>query len=168
MLININKELYVIRENTSDKEVYSTKIVDSLPDDFNEYNYKYINGELVRAELIPVKTLDDFKAEKFFDLEIYIQGKRSEGIEWNGQVWSIDEECEKNLTSQITMLSFAPSEQVAWFSKTQVNQLTIDEFEQLALVISNAISQSKLQYYAFKNAIENAETKEALDEIVFE
>lgn len=52
MLININKDREVINEYSSDKEIYSTKIVSELPSDINEFVYKYINGELVRDRAI--------------------------------------------------------------------------------------------------------------------
>lgn len=52
MLININKDRIVINKYVDDKEVYSTKIVDIIPEDINDYYYKYINGQLVRGEVI--------------------------------------------------------------------------------------------------------------------
>ena len=52
MLININKDKEVINQYSSDKVIYSTKIVDELPIDIEEYVYKYINGELVRDRAI--------------------------------------------------------------------------------------------------------------------
>ncbi|MCQ2911400.1 MAG: hypothetical protein MJ244_04345 [Clostridia bacterium] len=48
MLININQNRIVITDKISDKEIYSTKIVDNLPSDIDIFAYKYINGELVR------------------------------------------------------------------------------------------------------------------------
>ncbi len=54
MLININKDREIINEYSADKVIYSTKILDSIPDDVNEYVYKYINGELIRDRLIDV------------------------------------------------------------------------------------------------------------------
>lgn len=48
-----------------------------------------------------------------------------------------------------------------------MNELTIDEFKELALVLSNAIANAKMKYYTYKNAIERAETQEDLDNIVF-
>ena len=108
------------------------------------------------------------KQDKINELENHISNIRSQGIEYNNQLWSIDEECEKNLTSQITMLSFAPSEKVAWFSKSQANELTLDEFRELALVLSQAIANAKMKYYTYKNAIELAQTEEELNAIIFE
>lgn len=52
MLININKNREIINEYTEDKNVWSTKIVNSIPEDVNEYVYKYIAGRLVRENLI--------------------------------------------------------------------------------------------------------------------
>ena len=54
MLININKDREVINEYSPNKEVYSTKIVDSVPSDIDTYVYKYINGELIRDRLIDI------------------------------------------------------------------------------------------------------------------
>lgn len=162
MLININKSNQVINKYVDDKEIYSTKIVYDLPSDINEYQYSYINGELVRGQQI------DFKKLKLQELETFINDYRNNGIEWNGQIWAIDKTCEENLTSQITYLSFAPTESVSWFSKSQVNVLTIDEFKELALILSSAIANAKMKYYTYKNAIENASSKEELDAIVFE
>lgn len=48
MLININKDREVINEYSADKEIYSTKIIDSIPFDIDTFVYKYINGVLVR------------------------------------------------------------------------------------------------------------------------
>lgn len=112
--------------------------------------------------------LEAGKKNKLTELETYITNIRSQGVEYKDQLWSIDEDCEKNLTSQITLLSFAPVEKVNWFSKTQVNELTIDEFKELALVLSNAIANAKMKYYTYKNAIERAETEEELEAIIFE
>ena len=52
MLLNINKDREVINDYSIDKEIYSTKIVNEIPSDINEYVYKYINGELIRDRLI--------------------------------------------------------------------------------------------------------------------
>lgn len=112
--------------------------------------------------------LDKGKNDRIAELETFINDYRNNGIEWNGQVWAIDKTCEENLTSQITYLSFAPTESVSWFSKSQVNILTIDEFKELALILSSAIANAKMKYYTYKNAIENASSKEELDAIVFE
>ena len=183
MLLNINKDLYVIKENISDKEVYSTKIVDSLPDDWNEYNYKYINGELVRAELIPVKGLDDFKADKLAELETFIQGKRSQGIEWNDQVWSIDEErtlwfkldeeCENNLVqTSIFADSLLANGGITWYTRNgEQGSILITTKDQWLLfmgVLATKIAEIKNKYYLLKTQINNAQSKEELDNIVFD
>lgn len=52
MLININKDREIINDYSSDKVIYSTNIVDSVPSDIDQFVYKYINGELVRDRLI--------------------------------------------------------------------------------------------------------------------
>lgn len=52
MIININKDREVINDYSIDKEIYSTKIVDEIPSDINEYVYKYINGVLIRDRII--------------------------------------------------------------------------------------------------------------------
>lgn len=52
MTIFLNKNKEIINEYLADQEIYSIKIVDSIPDDINEFVYKYINGELVRDRLI--------------------------------------------------------------------------------------------------------------------
>lgn len=129
--------------------------------------YDAVNNIYYDKQVPHIYDLEKGKADKLAELEVYITSQRASGIEWHDQVWSIDEECEKNLTSQITMLSFAPSEKVVWFSKSQANELAIADFKELALAISNAISQSKVAYYQYKNAIENAESEEELNSIVF-
>lgn len=52
MIIDINKDRELIVESTINKEVYSKKIVDELPNDVNDYVYHYINGGLVKGNLI--------------------------------------------------------------------------------------------------------------------
>lgn len=52
MLININKNNELINDYSEDKEIYEIKIVDDLPNDINEYFYKYIGGKLVRGKEI--------------------------------------------------------------------------------------------------------------------
>lgn len=111
---------------------------------------------------------EEYKKIILDNLEKHIKDIRSKGIKYNEQLWSIDEECEKNLTSQITMLSFAPTEKVVWFSKSQANELTLDEFRELALTLSQAIANAKMQYYTYKNAIELAQTEEDINAITFE
>lgn len=50
--ININKDKEIINEFSKDKETYSTKIIDKLPADANEFIYKYIDGKIVKCETI--------------------------------------------------------------------------------------------------------------------
>ncbi len=132
-----------------------------------ENGYKYDELVLTYDEYNNF-TFEDYRKYYLEELERFIFDIRSNGIEYKDQLWSIDEDCEKNLTSQITLLSFAPVEKVSWFSKTQVNELTIEEFKELALVLSNAIANAKMKYYTYKNAIERAETQEDLETIIFE
>mgnify|MGYP003319141023 CR=1 FL=1 len=167
MLININKDLYVIKENISDKEVYSTKIVDSLPDDFQDYNYKYINGNLVCAELIPVKSIEDYKKEKYCDLEKFTKDLQNIGVEYNGTWFKCDEEAQMNLLKTIALNSFP----VIWYSRDGYNSFIVmnnqEEFDAFKNAIASKMKEIEYQYYQYKFAIDNASTQEELDAIVF-
>lgn len=54
IMININKDRELINEFSKDKETYSTKIINELPADANEFIYKYIDGKLVRDKAIDI------------------------------------------------------------------------------------------------------------------
>lgn len=72
MQININKDKEVINEYSTDKLIYSTKIVESVPSDIDQFVYKYINGVLVRDRLIDKteKVSDDDLMDYMLDLDM--------------------------------------------------------------------------------------------------
>ena len=168
MQIRINKDRYVINEFVEDKETYSIKIVDVLPNDINDFFYKYINGELVRDRAIPQKTLDDYKKQKYAELEQFTLALQNKGVEYNGVFYKCDEEAQMNLLKTIALNVYP----VIWYSRdgysnfiTMNNQ---EEFDVFKNAIASKMKEIEYQYYQYKFAIDNATTQEELDSIVFE
>lgn len=52
MVISINNNNEIINNYTIDKNIKTLKYVDSLPDDINDYQYLYKNGEFIKGQKI--------------------------------------------------------------------------------------------------------------------
>lgn len=167
MLIDINKNLEVINEYVEDKEVYSTKIIDFLPSDINEYQYSYIDGKLVRGNQI------DFKKYKLQELEQFIYNLKEEGVIYNELPFKCDDLASSRINKVVTGISIGANPfPLTWITRNSEQGVIVfntkEEFIDFYTTFSNYELQLQIKEATLKMQIELATTKEELDNIVFE
>lgn len=77
MNLSINRDYYVINEYLENQTFYELIDVDEIPDDMDTFNYKFINGEFVRCELIdknykPQEEINNEQLETNIDFDFRI------------------------------------------------------------------------------------------------
>lgn len=173
MQININKDRYVINEFVEDKEIYSTKIVDALPSDINQYFYKYINGELVRDSIIQDNTFDGIKAAKQNELVDYIYNMKEYGVEYQGKMFKCDDLASSRINKIVTgILAGASPFPLTWITRNSSDGVIVfntkEEFMDFYNIFSIKELDIQVKEATYKMQIELATNEEDLNAIVFE
>ncbi len=173
MLININKDRYVINQFVEDKEIYSTKIVDALPSDINQYYYKYINGNLVRDAIIQDNTFDGIKAAKQNELVDYIYNMKEYGVEYQNKMFKCDDLASSRINKIVTgILAGANPFPLTWITRNSSDGVIVfntkEEFMDFYNVFSIKELDIQVKEATYKMQIELATNEEDLNAIVFE
>ena len=111
-------------------------------------------------------SFEELKAQKLEEIKNYFKSEKEYGTaEYNGMSFSIDDTAQQNLTS---MMVFAQTFEtsVKYLEKNGTPHLfTLDEFKQVAAVISSAIQELTFKFYDLETQINAAETEADLEEI---
>lgn len=184
MVININKNYEVINDYIEDKEVYSKKVVDNIPNDLNKAIYKYHNGELVKIRDI---NFDDIKMLKLEELEKFYINLMEQGLNYNGYVYDISQEAQEDrrdiadTINESLDLYGEDSEQMQYVlsqiyfmpkvalpnNEGILGFKSIDEWKAFSLAFMTQVVTNSNIYYTLKQKIELATTQEELDNIKF-
>lgn len=110
-----------------------------------------------------------YKRDKLNQLEEYISKVKETGVEYQDKWFKCDDECKTNITqSMIFIDSLLP---LTWFTRNgefgTVTFTTKEEFMAFVQVIAGKLAEIQNSYYQYKYAIEQAQTEEELNAIVF-
>ena len=114
--------------------------------------------------------LDGAKKQKYAELETYINNLKNIGVEYQDKWFKCDDECKNNITQSMLFIdSLLP---LTWFTRNGefgvITFNTKDEFMQFVSVIATKLAELQNKYYQYKFAIDNAQTQQDLDSIIFE
>lgn len=132
--------------------------------------YDAVNNIYYDKQVPHIVDMEQERATKLGELESYIANLKNTGVEYQGKWFKCDDECKNNLTQSMLFIdSLLP---LTWFTRNGEQGVVVfntkEEFMAFVQIIAGKLAEIQNKYYAFKYAIENADTKEALDEIIFE
>lgn len=121
--------------------------------------------------IIPEQTLDELKQQKHDEINNAREAARYyEGASFNDDIFDIDESSQSNILAQIKVAELLGNDETTYpyRSKTNINHmLNMKQLQQLGLAIAQKVTEIYQKSWELKEKIENAQTKEELDEIVW-
>lgn len=131
--------------------------------------YNATTNEYYDKQIPYVYDIDKGKADKLAELESYIAKIKEQGVEYQDKWFKCDDEAKTNITQSIIFIdSLLP---LTWFTRNGEQGVVVfttkEEFMAFVQVIAGKLAEIQNNYYAFKYAIENAQSEEELNSIVF-
>lgn len=118
----------------------------------------------------PQKPLEAYKQEKLNALRTLKDEKLSE-FSYNGNTFQINGDSKANIAGKVSAILLAkdtqePIKSVSWIAKDNtIIQFTSEEFLQFSKAVANHIEKILFENDALRNAINNAESLEALNAV---
>lgn len=113
-----------------------------------------------------VISVDDLKEDKLLSLKAQRDAEELSPIECNGYLWDFDDKAQQRINGAITVLELTDTT-FTWTSADNQEIMNVDA-TMLKQVVAAAAARSNglhIKYRVLKAAVEEAETKEELDEI---
>lgn len=155
----LNDENYYVVEDNS--ELYN-KILST------NYEYEFVVDNNKLVDIIP--TIVELKNNKLQELEQFINSIKELGVEYQDKWFKCDDEAMNNIMQTAMMVDVLLP--ITWFTRNgedgTITISTKEEWLAFMSVLASKMADIKNKYYAYKYAIEQCETKEELDNIVFE
>lgn len=145
------------------------ELVEAQKDPTKEYNITYIEEEdkviEVATEIVP--TLDDLKANKIHENDTKRDEALYRGVEYQGILFDSDVDQKVNLLATVSMLPEGGT--ITWFGmNNEALECTKEDLINIGSLIIQLHSFCWTKNAELKNAIQEAESKEELDEIVID
>ena len=159
---------------TVEQEFYVGKIVDCQGERVSKYVTdndltfeKCDEGfKIVEKPLPKEKTLEELKEEKHSQLKATMQAKRNAlTCEYNNDVFDCNEQAQNNMTSLMGFANLGMTEFSIRSTTETTHTLNNIQLIELATLMSKAINDLYSEYWQYKNALYECESKEEIDEI---
>ena len=130
---------------------------------------QYYTGDWYLAGYAPKKPLNELKAEKRAEInEARDNTRKTEGAEYNGDLFDVDEVSQSNILAQIKVAEIIgdPNATYNYRSKTNTDHLlTLAQLQELGLAIAVKVNAIYVKSWDLKAQVDKATTAEEVEAI---
>lgn len=128
-----------------------------------------LNGWTYLKGYAPKKPLEAFKEEKHAELKAIMQSKRNAlTCEYDNDVFDCNEQAQSNMTSLMGFANLGMTEFSIRSTNERTHTFNNTQLVELATIMSKTVNDLYSEYWSYKNALYECETKEEIDKIEWE